>query len=68
MTKLIDSKELIEVGDMRVLLTKDDMTKYTKVLAQGQDAEVTYIIDKKLTNLEQVKKGNTLVILSEVNN
>lgn len=65
MTKIVKREELVFVGDCCVYMTKEDMSKYTRIIAQKEAEETMYIIDKRINHLTQLKTGYSFIILSE---
>jgi hypothetical protein len=65
MTKIVNKDELVFVGDCCVYMTKEDMSKYTRIIAQKETEETTYIIEKRINQLPQLKTGYSFIILSE---
>ncbi len=63
MTKTVNKKDLVVYNDVVFLPTKEDFSKYTKVIAQTDTDETLYVVDKVFNGEYPVKVTITIEIM-----
>lgn len=68
MTKIINADTLFYFGDHAIFFTNEDLSKYTKIIAQKEAEETLYVINKRVNHINELKKGYSMITLSEPTN